>query len=147
MQGHEALMRKAVEVAGRNPSAPFASILFDTEEDRVVIEGINRSSQNPILHGEIDALMRYAENGLDRWSRLRLYTTAEPCCMCQAAIIWAGIPEVIFGTSIERLASSGWNQFQLKATEVAETAPFAQCKIVGGVLEDVCDRLFEAARK
>ena len=66
--------------------------------------------------------------------------------MCQSAIIWAGIPEVVFGTSIAKLVELGWNQFTLNAIDVAESASFARCKIIGGVLTDECDRLFEMAR-
>lgn len=146
MPDHEHHMRRAIHVARGNTRAPFGTILVDIATDEVIVEGLNRSGVNPILHGEIDAINRYAEQGTNRWSSLRIYTTAEPCCMCQAAIIWAGIPEVVFGTSIDRLVELGWNQFGLKASDVAATASFASCKILGGVLAEECDRLFETAR-
>ena len=146
MVDHEGHMRNAIEVARNNPRAPFGTVLVDIECNRTVIQGLNRSAENPILHGEIDAINRYANNGLNRWDHLRLYTTAEPCCMCQSAIIWAGIPEVVFGTSIAKLVELSWNQFTLNAIDVAELASFAQCKIIGGILTDECDRLFEMAR-
>ncbi len=146
MVDHQSHMRRAIEVARKNRFAPFGAILVDVEGNRTVMEGLNRSAENPILHGEIDAINRYAGSGLNRWGHLRLYTTAEPCCMCQSAIIWAGIPEVVFGTSIAKLVELGWNQFRLSATEVAASAAFARCKIIGGVLADECDRLFEMAR-
>ena len=146
MVDHESHMRKAIEVARKNRRAPFGTVLIDIQCNRTVMEGLNRSAENPILHGEIDAINRYANNGLNRWADLRLYTTAEPCCMCQSAIIWAGIPEVVFGTSIAKLVELGWKQFTLNAIDVAESASFAQCKIIGGVLSDECVRLFEMAR-
>ncbi len=98
------------------------------------------------MHGEMDAIVRYADLGANRWGNLRLYTTAEPCCMCQAAIIWAGIPEVVYGTSVEKLVELGWNQFDLRATTVIDSASFAKCKIVGGILAEECDRLFKIER-
>ena len=145
MLEHEEYMRRAVEVAHGNPRAPFGTILVDIEDQRTIVEGLNRTALNPILHGEIDAINRYAKESSNRWAHLRLYTTAEPCCMCQSAIIWAGIPEVVFGTSIDTLVELGWNQFGLKATDVTESASFASCRILGGVLAEECDRLFEAA--
>ena len=81
------------------------------------------------------------------WSGLRLYTTAEPCCMCQAAILWAGIPEVFFGTSMDTLLRLGWNQIGIPAEEVAQRTPFANCKLTGGILEQECDALFEACHR
>lgn len=146
MLEHEEYMRRAVEVARGNPRAPFGTILVDVEENRQVAAGINRSTENPILHGEIDATNQYAQLNANRWSHLRLYTTAEPCSMCQLAVIWSRISEVVFGTSIETLVELCWNQIDLKAVDVAEAASFGQCTIVGGVLVDVCDRLFEMAR-
>ena len=140
-------MEQAIEVGRGNQRHPFGTVLVDIEENRAIVTGLNRSTVNPILHGEIDAINRYAEQNANRWSHLRLYTTAEPCCMCQSAILWARIPEVVFGTSIERLLELGWNQIVLKAADVVEAALFGQCTIVGGVLSDECDRLFEMARR
>ena len=143
---HEAYMQQAIEVARGNPRAPFGTVIVDVEENLRVAKGVNRSMENPILHGEIDAINQYAQLNANRWSHLRLYTTAEPCSMCQSAIIWSGISEVVFGTSIERLVELGWNQIDLKAVDVAEAALFGQCTIVGGVLAEACDRLFQMAR-
>ena len=140
-------MQRAIETARRNnPRAPFGSILVDSATNEVVAEGFNRSRSNPILHGEIDVINCYAANEMNHWSRLRLYTTAEPCCMCQAAIIWARIPEVVFGTSIATLTRLGWRQFELTAAVVASKARFTRCDIRGGVLEDGCDQLFKRAK-
>jgi tRNA(adenine34) deaminase len=38
---------------------------------------------------------------------LVLYTTAESCPMCQAAILWSGIGTVVFGSSIRFLQQQG----------------------------------------
>lgn len=144
---HAEGMTRAIAVAIRNAKAPFGAVLFDPDDELSMIEGLNRSSENPTLHGEIDAINRYAETGRERWSHLTLYTTAEPCCMCQAAILWAGIPTVVFGTSIRTLTELGWNQFRLTAKDISAAADFADCEIIGGVLEAECDSLFEAAKR
>jgi len=145
---HEEHMRRAIEMARRNPNAPFAALLVDGPTGQIVAAGVNRRRENPTYHGEIDAINRCIEEQPDIvWSRLRMYTTAEPCCMCQGAILWAGIPEVVFGTSIRTLALLGWNQIEISAEEVARRAPFAVCALLGGILEDECDALFLAARQ
>lgn len=145
---HEEYMLRAIEMARQSPTAPFGALLVDALTGEIVAEGVNRWRENPTWHGEIDAINRCAAKNPDiTWSRLRLYTTAEPCCMCQGAILWAGIPEVVFGTSIRTLARIGWNQIHIPAEEVARRTPFAGCSLLGGVLEAECDALFEAARQ
>ncbi len=144
MPGHDRFMELAIDMASRNPHAPFGTVLVDSRSDSVVASGINRSNVNPVLHGEIDALNNYASLPEQNWDRLTLYTTAEPCCMCQAAIIWAGIAEVVYGTSIERLTQLGWKQFSITAAEVAAHASFANCRVIGGIMQQQCDLLFES---
>jgi tRNA(Arg) A34 adenosine deaminase TadA len=67
--------------------------------------------------------------------------------MCQGAILWAGIQEVVFGTSISTLKRLGWKQIDITAVEVSRRTPFARCKLIGGVLERDCDALFQEARR
>ena len=140
---HDDLMRCAIEIAKGNPRAPFGTVIVDRTDGRIVAEGLNRAQENPIWHGEMDAL-RALDASADR-SRLVLYTTAEPCPMCQAAILWSEIGEVVYGTSITTLIALGWPQIVLRAEEVATRANFVACNLVGGVLERECDELFRAA--
>ena len=144
---HEKFMQQAIAVARGNPAAPFGTVLVDRSTNSVVTEGLNRTTESPIVHGELDAIIRYASYAQPGWQDLRLYTTAEPCCMCQAAIMWAGIPEVVFGTSITTLKKLGWDQFDLRAIDVEKSAAFAECQIVEGILAEQCDQLFKQAKE
>jgi tRNA(adenine34) deaminase len=141
----ESHMRRAIRLAGNNPKYPFAAVLVD-EEKRVVGEGWNRSSHNPTWHGEMDAINKCAAShpGID-WTRLTLYTTAEPCAMCQGAVAWAGIKRVVFGSSIPFLKSVDVWAIDIRAEELARLATFRKCTVVGGVLEEECNKLFRAA--
>lgn len=143
MSSHDEFMRRAIAIAKGNPKAPFGTVVVDRWSGTVVAEGVNRAEENPIWHGEMDALRKLGPD-VDR-SQVALYTTAEPCPMCQAAILWSGIGEVVYGTSMETLIGLGWPQIVLRATEVAQRANFAACDLVGGVLEAECDALFRAA--
>jgi len=78
------------------------------------------------------------------WWEFDLYTTAEPCPMCQSAIAWAGISNVYYGTSIPYLQQRNWWQINIRALEVAAQTPFRQCRVIGGVLESECNALFES---
>lgn len=141
----ESHMRRAIRLAGNNPKHPFAAVLVDGEK-RVVGEGWNRSVHNPTWHGEMDAINKCAaaDPKID-WTRLTLYTTAEPCAMCQGAVAWSGIKRVVFGSSIPFLKSLDWWAIDIRAEELARLATFRKCAIVGGVLEEECNKLFRAA--
>jgi tRNA(adenine34) deaminase len=67
--------------------------------------------------------------------------------MCQAAVCWAGIGLVVFGTSIRFLQRLGWRQIDILAAEVVQRAPFHRCQVQGGVLESACNSLFEEATR
>ena len=143
---HERHMRRAIEIANGNLDAPFGAVIADKETDEILAEGLNDAGKNPILHGEIDAILNLAGTDLDvDWTRLVLYTTAEPCPMCSGAILWSGIPHVVFGTSIATLERLNLPQISLSCGEIARRASssFAHPEITGGVLERECDVLFE----
>ncbi|MBM3979915.1 MAG: nucleoside deaminase [Planctomycetes bacterium] len=145
---HESYMRRAIALAARVPDRPFAAIVVDRSTGEVVAEGWNRSDENPTWHGEIDALNRLVASATDiDFARLVLYTTAEPCPMCQGAILWAGIGAVVFGSSIRFLADTGWLQIDIQAEEVVRRSPGWRCTVLGGVLESECNELFLTASR
>ena len=141
----ETHMRRAIRAAGNQPKYPFGAVLVD-EEKRVVAEGWNRSMLNPTWHGEMDAINKCAaSNPKIDWTKLTIYTTAEPCAMCQGAVAWAGIKRVVFGSSIPFLKSLDWWAIDIRAEELARLSAFRKCTVVGGVLEEECNKLFRAA--
>lgn len=143
---HESYMRRAIDLAANVPNLPFGAVIVDRESGKILAEGWNKSALNPTWHGEIDAINQLARthSAIDG-AGLVLYTTAEPCPMCQGAILWSGIGAVVFGTSIGSLLRYGWRQIDIPAEEVIRRGPTWRCKILGGVLERECDALFEAA--
>jgi len=141
----ELYMRRAIGLAGNNPKNPFAAVLVD-QKGVVVAEGWNRSVHNPTWHGEMDAINKCAASHpkID-WTTLTIYTTAEPCAMCQGAVAWAGIKRVVFGSSIPFLKTLNWWAIDIRAEEIARLSAFRECTVVGGVLEEECNKLFRAA--
>ena len=130
---HELYMRRAIELAGNVPEHPFGTVIVDRDTGKIVAEGWNKSRLNPTWHGEIDAINQLilAVPEIDR-KKLVLYSNAEPCPMCQAAIIWTGIETVVFGTSIRSLQRMGWRQIDILAEEVIRSSPAWKCAILGG---------------
>ncbi len=141
-------MRLAIVMAQQVPQFPFGAVIVRRATGEVLAQGFNRSSHNPTLHGEIDVINRCAAaHAQVDWTTLDLYTTAEPCPMCQSAIEWAGIATVYFGTSIPFLQEHGWRQIDIRAEEVARRTPFRQTKVIGGILERECNALFESTHR
>jgi tRNA(adenine34) deaminase len=139
-------MRSAIRLAGNNPKHPFAALLVDQKSGKVVAEGWNRSIHNPTWHGEMDAINKAATaNPKLDWTTLTLYTTAEPCAMCQGAVAWSGISRVVYGSSIPFLKSLDWWAIDIRAEEVARLSRFRSCTVVGGVVEEECNKLFRTA--
>ena len=143
---HEYFMRRAIELALEVPQFPFGAIIVKRATGEIMAEGFNQSALNPTFHGEMVAINRCAElqQPLD-WSEFDLYTTAEPCPMCQSAIIWAGIANVYYGTSIPYLTQHNWRQINIRASEVIARTAFRKTTIVGGILEAECNALFDHA--
>jgi tRNA(adenine34) deaminase len=143
---HERYMRLAIEQAKRVPDLPFGAVIVNGTSGVVVAVGHNRTTASPTFHGEVDAINHCAADhpGID-WTKLALYTTAEPCPMCQSAIEWAGIALTVYGTSIPHLVTRGWSQIDIRAAEVIQRTSFRQTALLGGVLAVECNALFEAA--
>jgi tRNA(Arg) A34 adenosine deaminase TadA len=142
---HATFMRRALAQANAVPLLPFGAVLVRGATGEVLAEGHNRSALSPTFHGEMDVINRLAADQpkID-WGSLALYTTAEPCPMCQAAIEWAGIPLVVYGSSIPFLQRLGWWQIAIRAEEVVRRTPFRRTTVLGGILEKECNALFEA---
>ena len=146
MSDHERYMQRAIELAANVPDLPFGALIVDGESGTILSEGWNKTSLNPMWHGEIDAINGLVSSGLGiEGKNLVLYTTAEPCPMCQGAVLWSGIETVVFGTSIRSPQRLGWRQIDILAEEVIRRSPAWNCKLIGGVLERECDTLFERA--
>ena len=143
---HEAIMRRAIALAGNAPDLPFGAVIVDRDTGAIVAEGWNRTALNPTWHGEIDAINHLPVAATDG-RRLALYTTAEPCPMCMGAILWGGIEAVVYGTSVRTLQRQGWRQIDIPADEIARRSPAWKCEVIGGVLETECDALFLAAKR
>jgi len=140
---HELYMRKAIALALNAPEYPFGAVIVNRASGEIVAEGYNQSVLNPTFHGEMVAINHCAQSHQPSdWHELDLYTTAEPCPMCQSAIEWAGIATVYYGTSIPYLQQHNWRQINIRASEISAQTAFRNTRIIGGVLEDACNALF-----
>lgn len=141
-------MAATIEVAASNPIAPYGAIIvYDNRE--ILLKSVNSAHNHPLMHGELSVIHTLFNNGFDGdVSKLSLYTTAEPCPMCAAAIYWAMIPKVIYGSSIAFLHELFGRQIQVGAEEIfSKTPDFYNCHLVGGIMKKECDTLFIEAKR
>ena len=117
---HEGFMERAVRQARRNPERPFGAVLVERASGRTLGRSGKRRPRSPILHGETHAIDACARSHPRvSWPEVTLYTTAEPCPMCAAAIAWTGIGEVVIGTDMETINRLGISQIHIAADGAA----------------------------
>jgi tRNA(adenine34) deaminase len=141
-------MAATIEIAASNPIAPYGAIIvYDDKE--ILLKSVNSAHHHPLMHGELSVIHTLFNNGFDGdVSKLSLYTTAEPCPMCAAAIYWAMIPKVVYGSSIAFLHELFGRQIRLDAEEIfSKTPDFYSCHLIGGIMEDECNNLFLEAKR
>jgi tRNA(Arg) A34 adenosine deaminase TadA len=141
---HERAMRAAIEI-GWSGRYPFGAVIVRPPSEALLARGANNSGVNPTYHGEIVCMNNYvALHGNQGWDECVLYTTGEPCPMCMAALIWAGIGGVVYGTSIATISQKlGWRQITIPASEViAAASTFRHVALLGGILANETDAIF-----
>lgn len=91
----------------RSHGGPFGAAVFN-EAGRLISVGVNRVVPQTcsVAHAEMMAYMaaqqRLAAFRLnEQGGRYILATSAQPCCQCYGATIWAGIDELLIGARAE----------------------------------------------
>lgn len=129
-------MLQAVEQAEAGKT-PFGCVIV--RNGQVIARAYNtvRQDYDPSAHGELNAIRRACRT-LQR-SDLPgavLYTTGEPCPMCMAVILYAGVARVVIGATIQEI-SQFMPQIPIPATEM-KTRVQASLELSYGVLHDRC---------
>jgi creatinine deaminase len=83
--------RKGLEEGG----IPIGSVLI--KDGKIIGRGHNKrvQEQNPMIHAEIDCLMKAGRIG--SYKGTILYSTLSPCYLCSGAVVQFGIKKVIIG--------------------------------------------------
>lgn len=142
---HERFMRLAIRQARKNPEYPFGAVIVHASSGKILAQGANTAGKNPLFHGEVVAMNDYVrQHGNQGWANVTLYTTGEPCAMCMSAMAWAGIPRVIWASTIDTIRAAGINQIDISASEIAARAAsfYHPQALVTGVLAGQTDKLF-----
>jgi tRNA(adenine34) deaminase len=76
---------------------PVSAIIVDPVAKKVVSACINHTKKNPILHAEINAILKALKlTNLERLDKFDIYCSLEPCPMCTSAISISRIRRVYF---------------------------------------------------
>jgi tRNA(Arg) A34 adenosine deaminase TadA len=122
---------------------PFGALIVNSRTGERLMRATNsvRRENDPSSHAEVRTV-RLACKELRKTSLagFTMYSTCEPCPMCMANALWAGLDRVVFGATIAD-ASRHCRQIHIPATEVAERSDM-QCAVDGPVLRDLCNTLF-----
>ncbi len=140
-------MRLAIKEAGKNVrldsrGGPFGACVVKGE--RVLAVARNTVLKNdPSAHAEINAI-RVACRNLHTFdlSGCSIYSTTEPCPMCFAAIHWARIYAVIYGTSINDVKKLGFNELSISCAKMKALGE-SKVHVAAHFLKGECLRLLQ----
>ncbi len=119
-KGDDAIwLSRAIELAVENAGAggrPFGAVV--ALDGRVVGEGVNRyvADSDPTAHAELVALRAAAGTlATPDLTGAILAASTEPCLMCQAAALLAGVARIVFATTELEAALRGYDARELLA--------------------------------
>jgi tRNA(adenine34) deaminase len=140
----EALVRRAIEVAGAAPrtgDVPIGAVVVDSAGSELAVACNAREALgDPTAHAELLALRAAAAvRGEWRLEGCTLAVTVEPCTMCAGAIGLARVARVVFGAWEPKTGAAGslWDVLRDRRQN-------HRPEVVGGVLEEDCAALLES---
>src|ERR1700679_2113921 len=109
-----AYLRRAIELSPQKVLAgtggPFAALIV--RDGEVIAEAANSvtTTNDPTAHGEINAIRKAcATLGSFSLAGCEIYSSCEPCPMCLAAIYWARLGAIYFGSNQQDAAKAGFD--------------------------------------
>ena len=125
---HDLFIRESIRLAyeaRENGNHPFGALLVLDGE--VVLTAVNtvNTERDVTRHAELNLVSKACRLFVPgQLAKMILYTSTEPCAMCAGAIVWAGIPTIVYGCSAERLGEMAGGSF---------VVPCRQLFALGGV--------------
>jgi tRNA(adenine34) deaminase len=129
-----------------NP-VPYGADILDSRSGERLMRAANAvgPEHDPSAHAELRtirlACAKLASGSLKGYT---LYTTCEPCPMCMACALWAGMDRVVYGATIADASKTG-HQIHIPAKEVARHFE-VPCVVDGPVEREACVALFTDPR-
>ena len=143
----EIWMRAAIEAAretvSRGAGGPFGACIVRDGEILAASGNHVLANHDPTAHAEVSAI-RLACAGLQTHllEGAEIYSTTEPCPMCFAALNWARVKTVYYGTNIGDVAALGFNELTISNFQMKQWGG-SSIEIVPDFLRDECLDLLE----
>ncbi len=143
---HSEFMKLAIKEARKNFKAlsggPFGACIV--RKGRVIAASRNTVLKNDATcHAEINAIRKASRKlGTYDLSDCVIYSTTEPCPMCFAAIHWARIKRIIYGTKTSDAKKAGFNELNISDARLASLGK-SKIRLFGGVLVNECKDLLK----
>lgn len=147
---YQKFMQVAIEEAEnslKEGNKGFGAVLV--KNDRIIERAHDTevTDSDPTAHAEMNAIRKAFKNYSTNLSGCTLISTHEPCPMCTTALIWAKVPEIVYGASIEDTIKLGRTMVRVSCKDIIKASP-RKIKVKGGILNEDCLKLYrEDVRK
>lgn len=123
---------------------PFAAEIVHSITGERLMRALNAVAvqNDPSAHAELRTVRRACRK-LGSYSLLgyTLYSTCEPCPMCMANALWAGLDRIVYGATIDD-ANRFCRQIRIPAREVVERSDMFSTLVTGPVCRAECLAVF-----
>jgi len=137
------LVRFTARTLETDRPVPFGALIVETATGEPLMRAVNavRSENDPSSHAELRTVRKAAQKlKTTSLKGYTLYTTCEPCPMCMANALWAGLDRVVYGATIAD-ANRHCRQIRISARKVVRRSDMS-CILDGPVLRKACYELF-----
>lgn len=136
-----ARLRESIDLAHealRRGDAPFGAVVVSAG-GAVLARGRNEvvTADDPTAHAETVAMLAVPAGSRSSLAGATVYASGEPCPMCSAAMVWAGVGRIVFATSAQvfgRVVPAS-PSFALTCADVVGASD-ADLEVVGPALEE-----------
>ena len=147
----EQWMRLAIEQAKKGIRTPGGAEVGSVIVDHgvLVCEAHNEAEMHsdPTAHAEMVAIRRLCrERGTLSLAGVTLYCTLQPCAMCTAASLWAGVSRIVYGAGRRDVHPLYFVERHHNTEDLVADAFRNDIEIVGGVLRQECAQFYLTPR-
>lgn len=126
----------------RAGQSPFGAVIVKNGEVVCAVHNVVWETTDITAHAEVHAIRKACRRlGTVDLSGCTLYSSTEPCPMCFAAIHWAKIDRVVFGTTIADAQEAGFNELTISNEQMKHLGG-SPVEVEGEVLKDEAREAF-----